>query len=187
MCHECGVSPLVMSCGMRTDQPALSVVVPMYNEAEVLPTLVARLRPVLDGLGEPGTRWSRSTTAAGTPTAAQLIGTGAGLAAVAHRPVAAATRATRPPSGRRPSTDRRGGYVAKHRRRPAGPAGEDPRDAPRLARSRRTSTSCTACARTADAGHKPPSERHREPLLLADATPRRCRRVPERTRATSGC
>ncbi|MFI7602627.1 glycosyltransferase family 2 protein [Actinoplanes sp. NPDC049681] len=31
----------------------LSVVVPMYNEEAVVPTLVARLRPVLDGLGIP--------------------------------------------------------------------------------------------------------------------------------------
>ncbi|MGW0999141.1 glycosyltransferase family 2 protein [Streptomyces sp. NPDC002520] len=31
----------------------LSVVVPMYNEVEALPALVGRLRPVLDGLGEP--------------------------------------------------------------------------------------------------------------------------------------
>ena len=31
----------------------LSVVIPMYNEEEVLPLLVARLRPVLDGIGEP--------------------------------------------------------------------------------------------------------------------------------------
>jgi len=30
----------------------LSVVVPMYNEEEVLPVLVERLRPVLDGIGE---------------------------------------------------------------------------------------------------------------------------------------
>ncbi len=30
--------------------PTLSVVIPMYNEAEVLPLLVNRLRPVLDGL-----------------------------------------------------------------------------------------------------------------------------------------
>lgn len=32
--------------------PTLSVVVPMYNEADVLPLFVERLRPVLDGLGE---------------------------------------------------------------------------------------------------------------------------------------
>jgi glycosyltransferase involved in cell wall biosynthesis len=31
----------------------LSVVIPMFNEADVLPILVTRLRPVLDGLGEP--------------------------------------------------------------------------------------------------------------------------------------
>ncbi|MHC5903169.1 glycosyltransferase family 2 protein [Streptomyces sp. S6] len=32
---------------------ALSVVIPMFNEEEALPALVSRLRPVLDGLGEP--------------------------------------------------------------------------------------------------------------------------------------
>jgi dolichol-phosphate mannosyltransferase len=32
--------------------PALSVVIPMYNEESVLPLLVKRLRPVLDGIGE---------------------------------------------------------------------------------------------------------------------------------------
>lgn len=37
----------------QVPHPVLSVVVPMYNEAEVLPLFVARLRPVLDGLGEP--------------------------------------------------------------------------------------------------------------------------------------
>ncbi|MET7381005.1 glycosyltransferase family 2 protein [Streptomyces sp. NPDC005526] len=31
----------------------LSVVIPMFNEEEALPALVARLRPVLDGTGEP--------------------------------------------------------------------------------------------------------------------------------------
>ena len=31
--------------------PELSVVIPMYNEQEVLPLLVGRLRPLLDGLG----------------------------------------------------------------------------------------------------------------------------------------
>ncbi len=33
--------------------PVLTVVVPVYNEEEVLPLLAQRLRPVLDGLGEP--------------------------------------------------------------------------------------------------------------------------------------
>ena len=40
-----------MSRSMRTDQPALSVVVPMYDEEEVLPMFFARMRPLLDGLG----------------------------------------------------------------------------------------------------------------------------------------
>ena len=31
--------------------PELSVVIPMYNEEEVLPLLVERLRPLLDGMG----------------------------------------------------------------------------------------------------------------------------------------
>jgi dolichol-phosphate mannosyltransferase len=35
----------------ETPPPKLSVVIPMYNEEEVLPLLVSRLRPVLDGLG----------------------------------------------------------------------------------------------------------------------------------------
>ncbi|MFG3686548.1 glycosyltransferase family 2 protein [Micromonospora sp. NPDC047740] len=37
---------------MTAPEPALSVVVPMFNEAAVLPLLAARLRGVLDGLGE---------------------------------------------------------------------------------------------------------------------------------------
>ena len=32
-------------------QPVLSVVIPMYDEQDVLPLLVARLRPALDALG----------------------------------------------------------------------------------------------------------------------------------------
>ncbi|MFH9433462.1 glycosyltransferase family 2 protein [Streptomyces rochei] len=35
----------------RRETVVLSVVIPMYNEEEVLPALVSRLRPVLDGLG----------------------------------------------------------------------------------------------------------------------------------------
>ncbi|MEH1127310.1 glycosyltransferase family 2 protein [Micromonospora sp. CPCC 206061] len=38
---------------MVAAEPALSVVVPMYNEESVLPLLVTRLRGVLDALGEP--------------------------------------------------------------------------------------------------------------------------------------
>ncbi|WP_255510056.1 glycosyltransferase family 2 protein [Micromonospora sp. AP08] len=37
---------------MTAPQPALSVVVPMFNEEAVLPLLAVRLRGVLDGLGE---------------------------------------------------------------------------------------------------------------------------------------
>lgn len=37
---------------MTAPQPALSVVVPIFNEQEVLPLLAERLRGVLDGLGE---------------------------------------------------------------------------------------------------------------------------------------
>jgi polyisoprenyl-phosphate glycosyltransferase len=36
---------------MRTEQPALSVVVPMYDEEEVLPMFFERMRPFLNGLG----------------------------------------------------------------------------------------------------------------------------------------
>jgi dolichol-phosphate mannosyltransferase len=38
--------------GSSVPRPRLSVVVPCYDEAEVLPLLEGRLRPVLDGLGE---------------------------------------------------------------------------------------------------------------------------------------
>ncbi|MEQ4302263.1 glycosyltransferase family 2 protein [Plantactinospora sp. B6F1] len=38
---------------MTSREPTLSVVVPIYNEESVLPLLVERLRPALDGLGEP--------------------------------------------------------------------------------------------------------------------------------------
>ncbi len=37
---------------MGVDYVSLSVVIPMYNEEAVLPLLAARLRPVLDGLGD---------------------------------------------------------------------------------------------------------------------------------------
>jgi dolichol-phosphate mannosyltransferase len=37
---------------MSESRPTLSVVIPMYNEEAVLPLLAARLRPVLDGLGD---------------------------------------------------------------------------------------------------------------------------------------
>ncbi|MGY1706324.1 glycosyltransferase [Geodermatophilus sp. SYSU D00697] len=38
--------------GPPASRPCLTVVVPCYDESEVLPLLVGRLRPVLDGLGE---------------------------------------------------------------------------------------------------------------------------------------
>lgn len=53
--------------------PLLSVVIPMYNEAEVLPILVERLRPVLDGIGEPYEVVAVDDGSRDT-TAAQLIG-----------------------------------------------------------------------------------------------------------------
>ena len=37
----------------QTGAPTLSVVIPMYNEEACCPLLVERLRPVLDGIGEP--------------------------------------------------------------------------------------------------------------------------------------
>ncbi len=36
---------------VHADRTELSVVIPMYNEEDVLPALVSRLRPVLDGIG----------------------------------------------------------------------------------------------------------------------------------------
>jgi polyisoprenyl-phosphate glycosyltransferase len=53
--------------------PLLSVVIPMYNEVEVLPLLVQRLRPVLDGLGEPYEVVAVDDGSTDT-TAAQLMG-----------------------------------------------------------------------------------------------------------------
>ncbi|WP_354641617.1 glycosyltransferase family 2 protein [Kitasatospora camelliae] len=41
-----------MTAAVHHDRTELSVVIPMYNEEEALPALVARLRPALDGLGE---------------------------------------------------------------------------------------------------------------------------------------
>jgi dolichol-phosphate mannosyltransferase len=53
--------------------PVLSVVIPMFNEEEVLPLLVDRLRPVLDGIGEPYEVVAVDDGSTDT-TAAQLIG-----------------------------------------------------------------------------------------------------------------
>jgi dolichol-phosphate mannosyltransferase len=53
--------------------PVLSVVIPMFNEEEVLPLLVNRLRPVLDGIGEPYEVVAVDDGSTDT-TAAQLIG-----------------------------------------------------------------------------------------------------------------
>lgn len=53
--------------------PMLSVVIPMYNEAEVLPLLVNRLRPVLDGIGTDYEVVAVDDGSTDT-TAAQLIG-----------------------------------------------------------------------------------------------------------------
>jgi hypothetical protein len=41
-----------MTADPTTERPELSVVIPMFNEQEVLPLLAQRLRPVLDGLTE---------------------------------------------------------------------------------------------------------------------------------------
>jgi dolichol-phosphate mannosyltransferase len=53
--------------------PVLSVVIPMFNEADVLPILVDRLRPVLDEIGEPYEVVAVDDGSTDT-TAAQLIG-----------------------------------------------------------------------------------------------------------------
>jgi polyisoprenyl-phosphate glycosyltransferase len=53
--------------------PLVSVVIPMFNEVEVLPLLVERLRPVLDGLGEPYEVVAIDDGSTDT-TAAQLLG-----------------------------------------------------------------------------------------------------------------
>ena len=81
---------------MVENPPVLSVVIPMFNEEDVLPLLVARLRPVLDGLGEPY-EVVAVDDGSGDTTAAQLLG------ARRHWPSCgwsgcAATPATRPRS-----------------------------------------------------------------------------------------
>jgi polyisoprenyl-phosphate glycosyltransferase len=53
--------------------PLVSVVIPMFNEVEVLPLLAERLRPVLDGLGEPYEVVAVDDGSTDT-TAAQLLG-----------------------------------------------------------------------------------------------------------------
>jgi polyisoprenyl-phosphate glycosyltransferase len=53
--------------------PVLSVVIPMYNEVDVLPLLVGRLRPVLDGLGD-GYEVLAVDDGSTDTTAAQLLG-----------------------------------------------------------------------------------------------------------------
>src|SRR5689334_25370001 len=53
--------------------PVLSVVVPMYNEEDVLPLLVHRLRPVLDAIAEPYEVVAVDDGSTDT-TSAQLIG-----------------------------------------------------------------------------------------------------------------
>jgi polyisoprenyl-phosphate glycosyltransferase len=53
--------------------PLASVVIPMFNEVEVLPLLVERLRPVLEGLGEPYEVVAVDDGSTDT-TAAQLLG-----------------------------------------------------------------------------------------------------------------
>jgi glycosyltransferase involved in cell wall biosynthesis len=58
---------------VRESPPLLSVVIPMFNEAEVLPLLVRRLRPVLDGIGESYEVVAVDDGSQDT-TAAQLIG-----------------------------------------------------------------------------------------------------------------
>lgn len=59
----------------RVTEPTLSIVIPMFNEAEVLPLLAARLRPVLDGIGE---EYEVVAVDDGSidATAAQLLGLG---------------------------------------------------------------------------------------------------------------
>lgn len=41
----------IFSLDIKQAGPDLSVVVPVFNEEDVLPLFAARLRPVLDGLG----------------------------------------------------------------------------------------------------------------------------------------
>ena len=104
---------------MRDTHPELSVVVPMYDEEEVLPIFFERMHPLLDGLGisyellvvDDG---SRDTTAALLARRRQ------GLAAAPCRPPAPQQRSPGRPVGRLPPRPR---AVRRHdRRRPAGSA-----------------------------------------------------------------
>ncbi len=106
--------------------PVLSVVIPMYDEEDVLPILAERLRPVLDGIGETYEVVAVDDGSSDT-TAAQLMGLQPDLAADPGHPPASQLRSPgrpdrRPASGVRP-------VRGEPRRRPAGPAREDPRDA----------------------------------------------------------
>jgi len=58
---------------MLETPPVLSVVIPMFNEEDVLPLLIERLRPVLDGLAEPYEVVAVDDGSTDS-TAAQLIG-----------------------------------------------------------------------------------------------------------------
>ena len=106
--------------------PELSVVIPMYDEEDVLPLLVERLRPLLDGLGtsyevlavDDGSRDAHPGAAAALPPR------------LAPAAAAAAAGQRRAPGGDLGRPRARPGRLRGHpRRRPAGPAGGDRRDA----------------------------------------------------------
>ena len=123
----------------------LSIVIPMFNEEAVLPLLVERLRPLADGLG---TAYEVVAVDDGSSDATPVL-----LERLRREWPRAADRAAArqlgPPGrdlGRAAARARR---LRRHpRRRPPGPAGGHRRDAAR-SRARTTSTSSTACARTA--------------------------------------
>ena len=115
--------------GAMTPAPVdLSVVVPMYNEEAVLPLLVERLRPVADGVGravrDPLRRRRVHRRHPGAAAAAAPR-----VAAGARRPAAGQRRAPGRHLGR--SGPGPGQVDGHHRRRPAGPARGDRRDAGR--------------------------------------------------------
>ena len=103
----------------------LSVVIPMFNEASVVRPSVARLRPVLDGLGEPYEVVAVDDGSAdGT---VRVLPTRPRPGRTAPDPAAPQQRPSGRPAGRPAARHRR--LRGQHRRRSAGPAGGHPADA----------------------------------------------------------
>ncbi len=107
--------------------PTLSVVVPAYDEAEVLPLLHARLAAVMAALGE---RWELVLVNDGSRDATLAV-MAALRGADPHVAVLNLSRNFGKEIAMTAGLDHaRGDAVVVHRRRPAGPAGADPGTGP---------------------------------------------------------